>query len=277
MSDDDFAGLPYRPCVGVMLVNAHGRVFVGKRIDNGSVGKQEGDAWQMPQGGIDDGESPRRALFREMLEEIGTDKAEIVAVSKRWLKYELSPALLGKAWRGKYRGQEQKWFLMRFTGRDSDINIATDHPEFSAWQWLTFARLPGVIVTFKRGLYLQIVEEFGPILFRMLQDEKAKSAQRKKAAAKKASLKKAVGKKIAAKKSGAEKGKAEEEIADVIFAYRAASCGRNARPRRSITHHNTRVPRRVQSPSGFNPAACANMWPAPRTCCSRKKLKTRLE
>jgi putative (di)nucleoside polyphosphate hydrolase len=149
--------LPYRRGVGIVLVNDRGKVFVGERADARG-------AWQMPQGGIDKGETPRRAAFREMLEETGTDKAEIVAVTKRWLRYELPKALLGTAWRGKYRGQEQKWFLMRFTGTDRDIDIATEHPEFVAWKWLTFTRLPKVIVPFKRELYEQVVTEFAPLM-----------------------------------------------------------------------------------------------------------------
>ena len=149
--------LPYRRGVGIVLVNEHGKVFVAERADARG-------GWQMPQGGIDKGEAPRRAVFREMLEEIGTDKAEIVAVTKRWLRYELPKELLGTAWRGKYRGQEQKWFLMRFTGTDRDIDIATEHPEFVAWKWLTFTRLPKVIVPFKRALYEQVVAEFAPLV-----------------------------------------------------------------------------------------------------------------
>ncbi|TAK98673.1 MAG: RNA pyrophosphohydrolase [Rhodospirillaceae bacterium] len=160
--------LPYRRGVGIVLVNDRGKVFVGERA--GAPG-----AWQMPQGGIDKGETPRRAAFREMLEEIGTEKAKIVAVTKRWLRYELPKELLGTAWRGKYRGQEQKWFLMRFTGVDRDINVATEHPEFVAWKWLTFARLPRVIVPFKRELYKQVVTEFAPLV-EMMAKEKSRAS-----------------------------------------------------------------------------------------------------
>jgi putative (di)nucleoside polyphosphate hydrolase len=149
--------LPYRRGVGIVLVNARGKVFVGERT--GVPG-----AWQMPQGGIDKGETPRRAAFREMLEEIGTDKAEIIAVTNRWLRYDLPNPVAKKSWRGKYRGQEQKWFLMRFTGTDRDINVATKHPEFVAWKWMAFTRLPKVIVPFKRALYEQVVAEFAPLV-----------------------------------------------------------------------------------------------------------------
>jgi putative (di)nucleoside polyphosphate hydrolase len=149
--------LPYRRGVGIALVNNAGKVFVAERLDAPA-------AWQMPQGGIDDGETPRKAALRELHEEIGTDKAEIVAASRRWLRYELPPHLLGTAWKGKYRGQEQKWYLMRFTGRNSDINIATEHPEFMAWKWMAFGRLPMVIVDFKRDLYRKVVAEFSPLV-----------------------------------------------------------------------------------------------------------------
>src|SRR5689334_20193726 len=118
--------LPYRRGVGVVLVNRHGKVFVAERLNMPG-------AWQMPQGGIDDGETPRKAALRELEEETGTNKAEIVRASATWLTYELPPELLGVAWKGKYRGQKQKWYLMRFTGKDSDIDIATAHPEFGRW------------------------------------------------------------------------------------------------------------------------------------------------
>src|SRR3712207_4482347 len=121
--------LPYRPCVGVMLINGDGRVFAGQRKDTPG-------AWQMPQGGIDPGETPQQAALRELHEEIGTDKAEIVAESDAWLCYDLPAHLVGKVWRGRYRGQRQRWLAARFTGRDTDIDLATEHPEFDAWQWV---------------------------------------------------------------------------------------------------------------------------------------------
>lgn len=146
--------LPYRKGVGMMLLNSRGRVFVAKRIDMTS------EAWQMPQGGIDKGEEPRATALRELKEEIGTDKASIIAESDGWLRYDLPEHLIPKIWGGKYRGQEQKWFLMRFEGSDADINIETDHPEFSEWKWVEMQTLPDVIVPFKRELYEQIVAEF---------------------------------------------------------------------------------------------------------------------
>ena len=134
MTDKD--GLPFRPCVGLMLIGDDDRVFVARRIDMPS------EAWQMPQGGIDDGETPRQAAMRELREEIGTDKAEIVAESPQWRRYDLPDELLGKIWGGRYRGQTQKWFLLRFTGTDADIDIDTEEPEFLAWQWVEMARVP---------------------------------------------------------------------------------------------------------------------------------------
>lgn len=150
--------LPYRPCVGIMLVNNQGNVFVAKRIDMIS------EAWQMPQGGIDEGEDALPAALREMQEEIGTDKAEVIAQSKEWLAYDLPADLVPKMWGGKYRGQKQKWFLLRFTGSDSDINIHTQHPEFSEWRWADMHTLPDIIVPFKRELYAKLVAEFSPLI-----------------------------------------------------------------------------------------------------------------
>jgi putative (di)nucleoside polyphosphate hydrolase len=146
--------LPYRPCVGIMLLNAQRNVFVAQRIE------QVVEAWQMPQGGIDAGEDPRAAALRELEEEIGTNKARIIAESRDWLSYDLPPELIGLAWKGKYRGQRMKWFAMEFLGDDSDININTAHPEFNDWRWEAMQRLPEVIVPFKRELYAQLVQEF---------------------------------------------------------------------------------------------------------------------
>lgn len=142
----------YRRGVGIMLLSTKGEVFVGRRADT------QGDAWQMPQGGIDSGEGPREAALRELREEIGTDKVEIIAESAVWLRYDL-PAELGKRWNDRWRGQQQKWFVMRFQGADSDINIATEHPEFSAWKWVAVEQLPALIVPFKRQLYLDLLQE----------------------------------------------------------------------------------------------------------------------
>jgi putative (di)nucleoside polyphosphate hydrolase len=154
LSDSD---LPfYRPGVGIMLLNREGSVFAGRRI-----GMPAGlAAWQMPQGGIDPGETPRQAAIRELREEIGSDKAEILGETPGWLHYDLPPGLVGNPWRGRYRGQRQKWFAMRFTGSDSDIDpAATGHPEFDAWEWVAAERLPELIVPFKRLLYLAVLDE----------------------------------------------------------------------------------------------------------------------
>lgn len=146
--------LPYRPCVGIMLFNPVGQVFVARRIDMVS------EAWQMPQGGIDEGEDPRVAALRELEEEIGTAKAEILAETPDWLNYDLPDELVGKLWGGRFRGQRQKWFAMRFTGRDSDIDIETDEPEFLEWKWVAPQALPDLIVPFKRELYAELVRRF---------------------------------------------------------------------------------------------------------------------
>ena len=147
----------YRRGVGIVLLNRDGKVFVGRRID------QKEEAWQMPQGGIDRGETPRDAAFRELKEETGTDKAAIVAETKAWLTYELPDELRGRLWRGRYAGQKQKWFAMRFEGRDSDIDLAAHHPEFNAWQWIERDRLVALIVPFKRALYRDVLAEFAPL------------------------------------------------------------------------------------------------------------------
>lgn len=150
--------LEYRPCVGVMLVNREGKAFVGKRIDN-----REGDWWQMPQGGIDDGEDVEAALLREVWEEVGArpEHLEIVARLPDELFYDLPPELHGKLWGGRYRGQRQSWFLVRFTGTDADIDLeAHDPPEFCEWKWVEPELLPDLIVPFKRGVYETIVEGF---------------------------------------------------------------------------------------------------------------------
>jgi putative (di)nucleoside polyphosphate hydrolase len=145
----------YRSAVGIMLLNQAGQVFVARRIDMPTMA-----AWQMPQGGIDPGETPRQAALRELREEIGTDKAEILGESRVWLKYDLPAELARGVWGGRYRGQRQKWFAMRFTGDDADIDLATDHPEFDVWKWIPPEQLPEVIVPFKRQLYVNILAEF---------------------------------------------------------------------------------------------------------------------
>lgn len=155
LSQAQIDALPYRPCVGVMLANKDGLIFAGTRIDTP-------DAWQMPQGGIDEGEEPREAALRELWEETGVDPALAVieAQTEDWLTYDLPPELLGRVWKGRYRGQKQLWFLMRFNGSDDQIDIATEHPEFSKWDWLTPDALIEHIVPFKRDIYRQIIETF---------------------------------------------------------------------------------------------------------------------
>lgn len=158
----DPTSLPYRPCAGVMLVNRAGKVFVGQRIDNVL------EAWQMPQGGIDEGEDAETAAIREVGEETGVARhlVEIIARSAEDLFYDLPADLVGKLWKGRYRGQRQTWFLMRFLGEDDDIDIVTEHPEFRAWKWADPDELPAMIVPFKRALYEAVIAEFGQHLHR---------------------------------------------------------------------------------------------------------------
>jgi putative (di)nucleoside polyphosphate hydrolase len=153
MTPDD---LPYRPCVGVMLINAGGLILAGQRRDSDS------PAWQMPQGGIDDGEKPRQAALRELWEETGVtaDLVDFIGKTHHWVTYDLPPELLGKVWGGKYRGQKQKWFLYRYLGRDDQVNIATAQPEFSRWKWVTADEMTAAIVPFKRAVYEEVVKSF---------------------------------------------------------------------------------------------------------------------
>ncbi|WP_245298760.1 RNA pyrophosphohydrolase [Pseudotabrizicola sediminis] len=148
--------LPYRPCVGVVLINGEGRIWTGQRLDSPS------PAWQMPQGGIDDGEAPRDAALRELWEEtsVTSDLVEIIDKTKGWVTYDLPPELLGKVWKGKFRGQKQKWFLLRYLGHDDQISIDREHPEFAAWKWIGAAEMCDVIVPFKRAVYDEVVQTF---------------------------------------------------------------------------------------------------------------------
>jgi putative (di)nucleoside polyphosphate hydrolase len=155
----DYAHLPYRPCVGGALFNRDGLVWIGKRISR--PGDNLVDAWQMPQGGIDEGEDPSKAVFRELREETGIDAAEIIAETRDWVTYELPNHLLGVSWGGKFRGQKQKWYGLRFLGEDSDFDLNTfDEPEFSTWRWARLEELPDLVVPFKRDVYTKLAEEF---------------------------------------------------------------------------------------------------------------------
>ena len=156
--DIAYENRPYRPCVGILLINSNNHIFAGQRIDNHL------EAWQMPQGGIDEGEDVTTACFREMKEEIGTDKATILAIHSEWLNYDIPEVLANKLWHRKYRGQTQKWVALRFQGSDSDINIGTPLPEFSNWCWVIPEKLPSLAAPFKRKVYEHVLTEFKPYL-----------------------------------------------------------------------------------------------------------------
>ena len=149
---------PYRPCVGICLLNNDGFVFAGRRIDS------RAEAWQMPQGGIDAGESPLQACMREMREEIGTNTAELISQHDDWLYYDIPLPLADRLWQGRYKGQKQKWMALRFTGDESDINIATEEPEFCEWKWLSPHDLVELAVPFKRDVYQNVLAAFTPYL-----------------------------------------------------------------------------------------------------------------
>ena len=149
---------PYRPCVGIILTHPDGRVFVGDRIDT------DGENWQLPQGGIDKGETPEQSAWRELYEETGVDKAKatLTHMSEDWIAYDLPLDISHKIWGGKYRGQQQKWAVFQFHGNDSDIDLTVHHQEFSRWQWMDFTQTPNHIVPFKRELYETIVAKLSP-------------------------------------------------------------------------------------------------------------------
>lgn len=156
MTPEEIAALPYRPCVGVMLANTRGHIFVGQRMD------RDTDAWQMPQGGVDPGEATLDAAIRELWEETGVVEklVTVEAESRALIRYDLPHDIVPRIWKGRYRGQEQKWFLFRFHGADDDINIATAHPEFSAWKWMPKDDLVANIVPFKAEVYAKVLAEF---------------------------------------------------------------------------------------------------------------------
>ena len=159
LSNLEIDALPYRPCVGLVILDPAGRIFAGQRIDGMY------DAWQMPQGGIDAGETPREAGLRELEEETGItpDKAEILRESREWLPYDLPRHLVPKLWGGRFRGQKQRWLAIRFHGADTDVNIETDDPEFRVWRWMAHDELIRRIVPFKRDTYMRVFEEFGDL------------------------------------------------------------------------------------------------------------------
>lgn len=161
-------GLPYRPCVGAAIFNRAGLVWIGKRADANAEGEGKGQWWQMPQGGLDEGEEPQRAVFREVYEETSIKSLELIREAPEWFTYDLPPELIPKSWGGRYRGQTQKWFALRFTGDDAEIDVA--HPgggkhkaEFSAWRWEKLERVPDLVVEFKRDVYRQVVAAFRDI------------------------------------------------------------------------------------------------------------------
>ena len=153
MTSDPTPPAGYRPCVGILLLDGSGRIFVGERLDTPG-------AWQMPQGGIDEGERAIDAVFRELKEETGIETAELLGISDIWRAYDLPPALAAKAWGGRFRGQAQLWSALRFTGAPEDIDIRTAHPEFGQWKWTDAETLLAEIIDFKRDLYSEVLDEF---------------------------------------------------------------------------------------------------------------------
>lgn len=160
MTPEKIARLPYRPCVGVALIDKAGRLFAAQRLDNPE------PAWQMPQGGVDRGEELQAAALRELEEETSVSASKVTLLREHpdWIDYDLPPDLVGKLWKGRFRGQTQKWFAMRFEGVDGDVNIETEHPEFRCWAWMPAGELIDKIVPFKRHVYTRVFEEFRDLL-----------------------------------------------------------------------------------------------------------------
>ena len=157
-----FEDLPYRPCVGLLVLNREGRAFIGRR-SSGPEHIDETHVWQMPQGGIDRGEDPWPAALRELYEETSIRSIEKLGEIEDWLAYDIPRDIVGQAWGGKYRGQTQKWFALRFTGEEADIDLTSHEPEFSSYQWVAMDELPGLIVPFKRDTYKQVIAAFAPL------------------------------------------------------------------------------------------------------------------
>jgi putative (di)nucleoside polyphosphate hydrolase len=160
-----FEDLPYRPCVGIMVLNNKGKAFIGRRL-NGPEHVDETHDWQMPQGGIDEGEEPHGAALRELYEETNIRSVEKIGAIPEWLSYDLPKEIVEHVWKGRYRGQKQKWFALRFTGDDSEIDISSPgghKPEFVEWRWEELEKLPSLVVPFKRPVYERVVKEFATL------------------------------------------------------------------------------------------------------------------
>lgn len=157
------AGLPYRPCVGIVLINTSGLVWVGQR-KAAKYYEHSSKKWQLPQGGIDDGETPVEAAMRELWEEVGTRQAKIITEARDWFYYDFPPEVLAQKKNNRWGGQKQRYFAMTFLGQDSDVDLEVHHPEFDKWRWAELEELPELIVPFKRPVYEQVVAEFRPVI-----------------------------------------------------------------------------------------------------------------